>query len=68
MENAHILENAVENTITSGISLVTADIPSSGGDEIESVDSVKKYAPQIYGTQNRALTSNDYEILIPNKI
>ena len=60
--------NAVENTITSGISLVTADTPSSGGDEIESVESVKKYAPQIYGTQNRALTSNDYEILIPNKI
>ena len=60
--------NAVENTITSGISLVTADNPSSGGDEIESVDSVKKFAPQIYGTQNRALTSNDYEILIPNKI
>ena len=60
--------NAVENTITSGISLLTANTPSSGGDEIESVDSVKKYAPQIYGTQNRALTSNDYEILIPNKI
>ena len=60
--------NAVENTITSGISLVTANTPSSGGDEIESVDSVKKYAPQIYSTQNRALTSNDYEILIPNKI
>ena len=60
--------NAVENTITSGISLVTANIPSSGGDEIESVESVKKFAPQIYSTQNRALTSNDYEILIPNKI
>ena len=60
--------NAVVNTITSGISIVTANIPSSGGDEIESVDSVKKFAPQIYSTQNRALTSNDYEILIPNKI
>jgi len=60
--------NAVENTVTSGISLLTANTPSSGGDEIESVDSVKKYAPQIYATQNRALTSNDYEILIPNKI
>jgi len=60
--------NAVENTITSGISLLTATNPSSGGDEIESVDSVKKFAPQIYSTQNRALTSNDYEILIPNKI
>ena len=60
--------NAVENTITSGISLITADTPSSGGELIESVDSVKKYAPQIYATQNRALTANDYEILIPNKI
>ena len=60
--------NATEYTVTSGISLLTADTPSSGGESIESVDSVKKYAPQIYGTQNRALTSNDYEILIPNKI
>ena len=60
--------NAVENTVTSGISLLTSELPSSGGELIESVDSVKKYAPQIYSTQNRALTSNDYEILIPNKI
>ena len=57
-----------ENTISSGISLINAETPSSGGEEIESVDSVKKFAPQIYATQNRALTSNDYEILIPNKI
>ena len=66
--NCTYTRNAVENTISSGISLITANIPSSGGDEIESVDSVKKFAPQIYSTQNRALTSNDYEILIPNKI
>ena len=55
-------------TVTSGISLVTADSPSSGGEPIESVDSVRKFAPQMYATQNRALTANDYEILIPNKI
>ena len=66
--NCTYTRNAVENTISSGISLITAETPSSGGDEIESVDSVKKFAPQIYATQNRALTSNDYEILIPNKI
>ena len=54
--------------VTSGISLITADLPSSGGEEIESVESVRKYAPQIYATQNRALTANDFEILIPNKI
>ena len=54
--------------VTSGISLITADLPTSGGEEIESVESVRKYAPQIYATQNRALTANDFEILIPNKI
>tara|TARA_Y100001973_G_C5200290_1_gene337159 strand:- start:1183 stop:3114 length:1932 start_codon:yes stop_codon:yes gene_type:complete len=54
--------------ITGGISLVTSDDPSSGGEEIESVDSVRKFAPQMFATQNRALTANDYEILIPNKI
>ena len=35
---------------------------------IESVDSIRKYAPQIYATQNRALSANDFEVLIPNKI
>ena len=62
------LQNSIENTITSGISLVTADLPSSGGQAIESVASIKKYAPQVYGTQDRAITANDYEFLIPNKI
>ena len=60
--------NSVDYNVTSGISLLNTVGPSSGGEAIESVDSVKKYAPQVYGTQNRALTANDYEILIPNKI
>ena len=62
------IRNGVVNNVTSGFSLVTADTPSSGGEPIESVDSVRKFAPQMYATQNRALTANDYEILIPNKI
>jgi hypothetical protein len=62
------VRNAVEYNVTSGISLITANASSSGGEQIESVDSIRKYAPQIYSTQNRALTSNDYEILIPSKI
>ena len=62
------IQNGVVNNITSGISLITADSTSSGGEPIESVDSVRKYAPQMYATQNRALTANDYEILIPSKI
>ena len=61
-------QNGNNFNITGGISLITADSPSTGGEPIESVDSVRKYAPQMYATQNRALTANDYEILIPNKI
>ena len=62
------LENAIEKPITAGVSLITSIESSSGGSAIESVTSVKKYAPQVYGTQDRAITANDYEILIPNKI
>ena len=51
--------------ISSGVSIVTTDIISRGGKAIETVESVKKYAPQIYASQNRAVTAADYEALIP---
>jgi len=60
--------NSVEYNVTSGISLLTTGLVSSGGESIESVASIKKYAPRIYATQNRALTADDYEALIPSKI
>jgi hypothetical protein len=60
--------NSIEYTITSGISLLTTGLIASGGENIESVESIKKYAPRIYASQNRALTANDYETLIPAKI
>ena len=56
------------HTVTNGISLLTTGASGSGGEEIEGVDSIKKFAPRIYASQNRALTSNDYESLIPSKI
>ena len=62
------VRNSVDIFVTVGISLITTPLPSSGGESIESVDSIRKFAPQIYATQNRALSANDYEILIPNKI
>ncbi len=60
--------NGVEFTVTTGISLVTTVSPSSGGENIESVESIRKFAPKVYATQNRAVTSDDYETLIPSKI
>ena len=52
-------------TVTSGISGLTVNSVSSGGAEIESVESIKKLAPNIYASQNRAVTSTDFETLIP---
>ena len=51
--------------INSGISLLTTNSSSRSGQEIESVDSIKKYAPQIYSSQLRAVTATDYESIIP---
>lgn len=60
--------NGIEYNITSGVSLLTPGIIASGGQNIETVESIKKFAPRIYAAQNRALTSNDYETIIPAKI
>jgi len=62
------VRNGVTYTISQGISILTTDISATGGDVIEKVDSIKKFAPRIYASQNRALTANDYETLIPAKI
>ena len=53
------------SSVTSGVSLVFTNHPSSGGSTIESIESIKKYAPQIYASQNRAVTAADFEALVP---
>tara|TARA_A100001011_G_scaffold103099_1_gene108845 strand:+ start:3433 stop:5517 length:2085 start_codon:yes stop_codon:yes gene_type:complete len=60
--------NSQTYIVTSGISALTTGIVASGGESIEGVESIKKFAPRIYASQNRALTANDYETLIPAKI
>ena len=51
--------------VTTGFSFITVDGPSAGGAGIESIDSIKKFGPQVYASQYRAVTSADYEALIP---
>jgi hypothetical protein len=53
------------NVITSGFSDVATNNPAQGGSSIESVASVRKYAPRAYAAQNRAVTAADYEVIIP---
>ena len=53
------------DSVTTGVSIIYTNAPSSGGSAIESIESVKKYAPQIYASQNRAVTASDFEALVP---
>ena len=46
------------------ISLVTTEEKSRDGDDIESISSIKYYAPRIYSSQYRAVTSSDYESVL----
>ena len=39
---------------------------ASDGDSIETVESIKNYAPRKYSAQNRAVTANDYEAILPS--
>ena len=52
-----------DRVVTTGVSAITVISPAQGGGEIESVDSVRKYAPLKYASQNRAVTNQDYEVL-----
>ena len=52
--------------LTSGVSLLAVGAPAAGGADIESLDSIKKYGPRVHGSQNRAVTADDYETLIPS--
>jgi hypothetical protein len=45
---------------------LVSTLESSGqGAAIESIESIKKLAPRVYASQNRAVTASDYEALIP---
>jgi hypothetical protein len=51
------------NTIT-----VTTIQSAQNGSDIESIDSIKSFAPRLYSSQYRAVTASDYESIIKSKI
>ena len=52
------------NNINPSNIAITLNQASQNGSEIESVDSVRYYAPKIYSAQSRAVTGRDYEAII----
>ncbi len=61
------LTSSRENTpINSGISEITTLKEASNGQSIEDIESIKKYSTRIYSSQKRAVTTDDYEAIIPS--
>lgn len=52
-------------SITGNIPILSTVEASDLGAPIESVASIKKFAPRVYASQNRAVTASDYETLLP---
>jgi hypothetical protein len=63
------LENTLGNIIFPKNRVeVTTNVPSRNGDDIEGIESIKYYAPRLYSSQYRAVTSSDYEAIISSQI
>jgi len=68
---AGVVEDLLTSTSTTqlyslevvGVNIVSA---SSGGEDIESLDQIKFNAAKTFGTQNRAVTGEDYKAIVRN--
>jgi len=58
------LETAIGGIIDPGTIAITTNQSSINGGDIEPIDSIKYYAPRLYSSQYRAVTSRDYEAII----
>jgi len=58
------LENATGGIIDPGTITITTNQSSINGGDIEPIDSIKYYAPRLYSSQYRAVTSRDYEAIV----
>lgn len=45
---------------------ITTNQSAQNGDDIQSIESVRYYAPRLYSSQYRAVTALDYESLLPS--
>jgi len=60
------LESSDGSILNVGNVDITTVQESQNGGEIESIDSIKYFAPKIYSAQSRAVTARDYEAIIKN--
>ena len=61
--SGNLVDNNGESVSPEPFTVITNQSSQNGGD-IESIDSVKYFAPRIYSAQNRAVTGRDYEAIV----
>ena len=59
-----VLENPNGVSPSSFTTSITSTTAAAGGEEIESTQKIKYTAPKSYGTQDRAVTAQDYEAIV----
>jgi len=59
-----VLENPNGVSPSAFTTSITSTTASAGGEEIESTSKIKYTAPKAYGTQDRAVTAQDYEAIV----
>jgi hypothetical protein len=60
------IKDNTDATISTNIGVVVTNTASQNGDNIQSTESVRYYAPRLYSAQNRAVTASDYEAILPS--
>ena len=63
-ENIGTFRDSLNNSITTGITITAVSFPD-GGAEPESTESIKFGAPKFYSAFGRAVSTQDYEAIIP---
>ena len=63
-ENIGTFRDSLNNAITSGISITATSFPD-GGAEPETTEAIKFSAPKFYSAFGRAVSTRDYEAIIP---
>lgn len=59
-------ENDIKVSSPFAVSNIVTTSNARGGSAIESIEKIKFNAPKFYGSQNRAVTSNDYSAIVRN--
>jgi len=62
--SGRVLDSLNNPVVPTNNILITTDQSAQNGGDIESIDSIKYFAPRIYASQYRAVTARDYEAII----